>query len=109
MKTKKASKTNKSRLIFFTIVLTYNIILGFCLRDFLVLSPMFTTFYLLSVLPTLFLLVDIRSKILRAVIYILFFLILMMNFAYTLECRRIMVFATIVPYGIELIYFFAYA
>jgi hypothetical protein len=109
MKTKKVPKTNTSRLIFFTIALTYNLLLGVYLKDFLVLSPMFTTFYMLSVLPMLFLLVDTRSKILRAVICILFFLILMMNFAYTLECRRIMVFATIVPYGIELIYFFAYA
>ena len=110
MKTKKTSKTNtKSRIIFFAIALTYNLLLGIYLKDFLMLSPMFTTFYMLSVLPMLFLLVDTRSKILRAVIYILFFLILMMNFAYTLECRRIMVFATIVPYGIELIYFFAYA
>lgn len=110
MKTKKTSKTKtRSRIIFFAIALTYNLLLGIYLKDFLALSPMFTTFYLLSVLPTLFLLVDTHSKILRAVIYILFFLILMMNFAYTLECRRIMVFATIVPYGVELIYFFAYA
>ena len=110
MKTKKTSKTNtRSRIIFFAIALTYNLLLGIYLKDFLILSPMFTTFYLLSLLPTLFLLINIRSKILRAVICILFFLILMMNFAYTLECRRIMVFATIVPYGIELIYFFAYA
>ena len=91
MKTKKASKTNTSRRIFFTIALTYNLLLGVYLKDFLVLSPMFTTFYMLSVLPMPFLLVDTRSKILRAVVYILFFLILMMNFAYTLECRRIMV------------------
>ena len=40
MKPTKTSKTNaKSRIIFFTIVLTYNLILGFCLRDFIVLSP----------------------------------------------------------------------
>lgn len=110
MKTKKASKTNtRSRIIFFAIALTYNLLLGIYLKDFLILSPMFTTFYLLSALPTLFLLIDTRSKVMRAVIYVLFFLILMMNFAYTLECRRIMVFATIAPYGIELIYFFAYA
>ena len=110
MKTKKASKTNtRSRIIFFAIALTYNLLLGIYLKDFLILSPMFTTFYLLSALPTLFLLIDTRSKVMRAIIYILFFLILMMNFAYVLECRRIMVFVTIVPYGIELIYFFAYA
>ena len=39
MKTKNASKTNTSRLIFFTIALTYNLILGFYLRDFLGLKP----------------------------------------------------------------------
>lgn len=110
MKTKKASKTNtRSRIIFFAVALAYNLLLGIYLKDFLVLSPMFTTFYLLSALPTLFLLIETRSKVMRTVIFILFFLILMMNFAYALECRRIMVFVTIVPYGIELIYFFAYA
>jgi len=40
MKTKKASKTNaKSRTIFFAIALTYNLLLGLYLKDFLVLSP----------------------------------------------------------------------
>ena len=74
MKTKKASKTNtRSRIIFFAIALTYNLLLGVYLKDFLVLSPMFTTFYILLVLPMLFLLVDTRYKILRAVIYILKF------------------------------------
>ena len=74
MKTKNASKTNtRSRIIFFAITLTYNLLLGLYLKDFLVLSPMFTTFYILLVLPMLFLLVDTRSKILRAVIYILKF------------------------------------
>ena len=49
MKTKKACKTNtRSRIIFFAIALTYNLLLGLYLKDFLVLSPMFTTFYLLS-------------------------------------------------------------
>ena len=38
MKAKKETKTNTSRIIFFTIALTYNLILGFYLRDFLVLS-----------------------------------------------------------------------
>ncbi|MBR7165035.1 MAG: hypothetical protein IKD18_02035, partial [Clostridia bacterium] len=70
MKTKKASKTNTSRIIFFTIALTYNLLLGIYLKDFLVLSPMFTTFYLLSALPTLFLLIDVRSKSMRAIIFV---------------------------------------
>ena len=55
MKTKKASKTKqKSRIIFFAIALTYNLLLGLCLKDFLVISPMLVTLYLLSALPTLF-------------------------------------------------------
>jgi len=32
-----------------------------------------------------------------------------MNIAYTLECRRIMIFVTIIPYCIELSYFLAFA
>ena len=32
-------KNTKTRIIFFSIALTYNLILGFYLRDFLVLSP----------------------------------------------------------------------
>ena len=44
-------KTTKIRIIFFAIALTYNLLLGIYLKDFLALSPMFTTFYLLSVLP----------------------------------------------------------
>ena len=39
MKTTKASKTNtKTRIIFFAIVLTYNLLLSLYLKDFLVLS-----------------------------------------------------------------------
>ena len=50
MKTKNASKTNtRSRIIFFAIALTYNLLLGLYLKDFLVLSPMFTTFCILLV------------------------------------------------------------
>ncbi len=47
MKTTKTSKTNtRSRIIFFAIVLTYNLLLGLYLKDFLVISPMLLTFYL---------------------------------------------------------------
>ncbi len=56
MKTKKASKTNtRSRIIFFAIALIYNLLLGFYLKDFLALSPMLLTFYLLSTLLPCFL------------------------------------------------------
>ena len=45
MKTKKASKTNtRSRIIFFAIALTYNLLLGIYLKDFFVLSPMLVEF-----------------------------------------------------------------
>lgn len=40
MKTTKTPKTNtRSRIIFFAIVLTYNLLLGLYLKDFLVISP----------------------------------------------------------------------
>ena len=39
-------KTTKSRIIFFAIVITYNLLLGLYLKDFLVLSRALTTFYL---------------------------------------------------------------
>lgn len=71
MKTKKASKTNiNSRAIFFAIALTYNLLLGLYLKDFLVNSPMLLTFYLLSALPTLLFVLKIRSTPMRAVVLI---------------------------------------
>ncbi len=76
MKTKNASKANTTRLVFFIIALTYNLMLGFYLRDFLVLSPTLQVFYLLSVLPTLFLAVEIKSKAVRAAVYISLILML---------------------------------
>lgn len=71
MKTKKASKTNaRSGIIFFAIALTYNMLLGLYPKDFLVLSPMFTTFYFLSALPTLFFVLKIRSTPMRAIVLV---------------------------------------
>ena len=109
MKTKKTSKTNTSRLLFFTIALTYNLILGFYLRDFLVLSPTLQVFYLLSVLPTLFLAVEIKSKAMRSVIFILLALIFLMNLAYAVYCRRVFPFLAIVSIAIVLTYFTAFS
>ena len=109
MKTKKATKTNTSRIIFFIIALTYNLILGFYLRDFLVLSPTLQVFYLLSALPTIFLTVKMNSKAMRAVVYISLILIACMNIAYAIYCRRIFPFLTIISFGIVLIYFIAFA
>ena len=108
MKTKKASKTNITRLIFFTIALTYNLILGFYLRDFLVLSPTLQVFYLLSALPTLFLIVEIKTKVMRATIYISLILITCMNIAYAIYCRRVFPFLALVSLAIVFIYFIAF-
>ena len=108
MKIKKASKTNTPRLIFFTIALTYNLILGFCLRDFLVLSPTLQVFYLLSVLPTLFLSVEIKTKAIRAAVYILLILIACMNIAYIIYCRRVFPFLVLVSLVVVFIYFIAF-
>ena len=107
MKTKKAPKTNISRLIFFTIALTYNLILGFYLRDFLVLTPTLQVFYLLSALPTLFLAVEIESKAVRAAVYISLMLIACMNIAYAIYCRRIFPFLTLISLVIIFMYFIA--
>lgn len=109
MKTKKASKTNTSRLIFFTIELTYNLISGFCLRDFLILSPTLQVFYLLSALPTLFLTVKINSKIMRVAVYIALMLIACINIAYAVYCRRVFPILAIISLGIVFMYFIAFA
>ena len=109
MKTKKATKTNTSRIIFFTIALTYNLILGFYLRDFLVLSPTLQVFYLLSALPTLFLTVKINSKVMRAMVYILLVLIACMNAVYSIYCRRVFPFWALISLVIVFMYFIAFA
>ena len=68
-------ETTKSRIIFFTVAITYNLLLGLYLKDFLVLSQALTAFYLLSVLPTFFLLTEpgIRtvehSKVYKSEVY----------------------------------------
>ena len=108
MKTKKASKTNITRLIFLTIALTYNLILGFYLRNFLVLSPTLQVFYLLSVLPTLFLAVEIKTKAMRAAVYILMILIACMNITYTIYCRRLFPILAIISLIFVLMYFVAF-
>ena len=62
-------KTTKSRIILFAIAFTYNLLLGLYLKDFLVLSQSLTAFYLLSVLPTLFLLIEPHSRAMRTIVY----------------------------------------
>ena len=108
MKTTKAYKTNTSTLIFFAIALTYNLILGFYLRDFLVLSPTLQVFYLLSALPTWFLTVKINSKAMRSTVYISLILIACMNIAYAIYCRRMFPFLVLVSLVVVFIYFIAF-
>lgn len=109
MNTTKAPKTNITRLIFFTIALTYNLLFGLYLKDFLVLSPILQVLYLLSVLPTLFLMVKINSKTMRAVVYILLMLIACMNIAYAIYCRRVFPILAIISLGVVFMYFVAFA
>ena len=109
MKTTKATKTNIARLIFLAIALTYNLILGFYLRDFLVLSPTLQVFYLLSALPALFLAVEIKTNAMRAAVYILLILIACMNIAYAIYCRRVFPVLALIPLAMVFMYFIAFA
>ena len=102
-------KTTKIRIIFFAIALTYNLILGFCLRDFLVLSPTLQVFYLLSILPTMFLTVKINSKVMIASVYILLIFIACMSIAYATYCRRVFPFLALIPLAIIFMYFIVFA
>ena len=98
----------KTRLIFLAILLIYNLILGFYLRDFLVLSPTLQAFYLLSALPSLFLVVEINTKTMRTAVYILLILIACMNFAYAVYCRRVFPFWALLSLVIVFMYFIAF-
>ena len=102
-------KHTKTRIIFFTIVLTYNLILGFYLRDFLVLSPTLQVFYLLSAVPALFLVVKINSKVIKTMVFISLILIACINFAYAIYCRRVFPFLALISLVIILIYFITFA
>ena len=106
MKTKKASKTNaKSRIIFFAIALTYNLLLGIYLKDFFVLSPMLLTLYLLSALPTLFFVLKIRSAPMRAIVLVVLFLVMVMSIISSLSCRRLLPMLTFIVTSIEMMCF----
>ena len=105
MKTKKATKTNaKSRIIFFAIVLTYNLLLGLYLKDFFVLSPMLMTLYLLSALPTLFFVLKIRSTPMRAIVYILLIFVLGMSAVSFVCCRRFLTIMTMLEMVVMLMH-----
>lgn len=96
---------SKIRLIFFAIASAYNLLLGLYLKDFLVLSQTLTAFYLLSALPSLFLVVEINTKTMRTAVYISLILIACMNFAYAVYCRRIFPFLAIISLAIVLTYY----
>ena len=98
-------KTTKSRIIFFAVAFTYNLLLGLYLKDFLVLSQTLTAFYLLSVLPTLFLLIEAHSKATKAIVYIVLVLDILMNLIYFACCRRLLPVMTMLLLVTELMFF----
>ena len=98
-------KTTKSRIIFFAIALTYNLLLGLYLKDFLVLSQTLTTFYLLSVFPTFFLLIETHSRAMKAIVYIVLALDILVNLIYFICCRRLLPVITILLLVTELMYY----
>ena len=100
---------SKTRIIFFVIAFTYNLLLGLYLKDFLVLSQTLMVFYLLSVLPSLFLVVEIKSKVMRIAVYISLMLIACMNISYAIYCRRVFPILAIISLGIVFMYFIAFA
>ena len=102
-------KTTKSRIIFFAIAITYNLLLGLYLKYFLVLSQVLTAFYLLSVLPAFFLLIEPHSRAMKAIVYIVLGLDILMNLIYFVCCRRLLPVMTMVSLVVELMYFIAFA
>jgi len=98
-------KITKSRIIFFAIALTYNLLLGLYLKDFLVLSQTLSAFYLLSVLPAFFLLIETRSRAMTAIVYIALVLDILINLLYFICCRRLLSVMTMLFLVTELMYF----
>ena len=78
------------------------------MKDFLVLSQTLMVFYLLSVLSSLFLVVEIKLKVMRIAVYISLILIACMNIAYTIYCRRVFPFFTLISLVIVFLYFIAF-
>ena len=96
---------SKSGLIFFFILAAYNLLLGVYLKDFFEISPMLVTFYLLSVFPTLFFVLKIRSVPMRAIVLIVLFFVMVMSIVSALSCRRLLPTLTFVVTAIEMMYF----
>ena len=97
-------KTKKSRIVFFTIALIYNLLLGLYIKGFIILSQTLTAFYLLSVLPTFFLLIEARARAIRTTIYIVLVLDILMNLLYFGYCRRLLPVMTMLLLVTELMY-----
>jgi len=95
---------SKSGLIFFGVLAVYNLLLGVYLKDFLALSPMQVTFYLLSALPTLFFVIKIRSTSMRAIVYIVLFFVLLMSTLSIVFCSRILPMMTLITTAAEMMY-----
>ena len=98
-------KTTKSRIIFFAIAITYNLLLGLYLKDFLVLSQTLTAFYLLSVLPAFFLLTETRTRAMRTIVHIVLMLDILTNLVYFICCRRLLPVMTMLLLVTELMYY----
>ena len=99
---------SKIRLTFLLVALTYNFVIGFYLKDFLVLSQTLMVFYLLSVLPSLFLVVEIKSKVMRIAVYISLILVACMNIIYAIYCRRVFPFLALISFVIVFMYFIVF-
>lgn len=99
---------SKIRLTFLLVALTYNFVIGFHLKDFLVLSQTLMVFYLLSVLPSLFLVVEIKSKAMRIAVYISLKLVACMNIIYAIYCRRVFPFLALISLVIVFMYFIVF-
>ena len=95
---------SKTRLIFFSAAEVYNLLLGLYLKDFLVLSPMLLTFYLLSALPVLFFVLKIRSTPMRAIVYVVLFFVMIMSIISFAYCSRLLSIMTMVTAAAELMY-----
>lgn len=98
----------KNRLIFFIVASIYNLLLGLYLKDFLVLSQTLMVFYLLSVLPSLFLVVEIKSIVMRIAVYISLILVACMNIIYAIYCRRVFPFLALISLVIVFMYFIVF-
>ena len=99
---------SKSGLIFFAVLAIYNLLLGIYLKDFLVLSPMLVTFYLLSALPPLLFVIRIRSAPMRAIVYIVLFFVLLMSTLSFVLCRRLLPIITMIITAAEMMYLAIY-